>query len=266
MIKILFMGEIVGIPTVKIIRKKLKAIVKKHNIDFVIANADGASDGYGVLAETAKDLLDSGIDVLTSGDLVFNKKNIKDFIIDNHNMLRPLNLSDKSPGKGFEVFHTRSGVKVGVLNLLGRTNFNKMFANDPYKAAENAVSRMKQETDVIIVDFHGGTTSEIQSMQWFLSGTVTGVLGTNLRVLTADNRVIDDYTAVITGTGVCGGFCSIGGFSPDIEIKKMITGRFFYSKIEKENINIQGAVIEVSEDDGRALSIDIISEALQENS
>jgi len=260
--KVLFLGEIVGIPAVKQIRKKITKIIEKYHIDFVIANGDGASDGYGILAETASELLDCGINVVTGGDLIFNKKNIKDFIEINHTILRPANLSEKSPGRGYGVFVTDSGVRIGVISILGRTNFIKIFANDPYKACESIVEHIKQECDLIIVDFHGGTTSEIQSMQWHLAGSVTAVLGTNLRVLTADNRILYDHTAVITGTGLCSAIDSVGGFDPEIEARKMITGRFLYSKILKENIYLQGVIIEADQSTGKALSIDIINESL----
>ncbi|HOJ63241.1 MAG TPA: TIGR00282 family metallophosphoesterase [Spirochaetota bacterium] len=262
MIKILFLGEIIGIPTVKEIRKKLKDIKRENNIDFVIANADGASDGYGLLSDTVFQLHNAGIDVLTSGDMIFNKKDIKETLSKVGFLLRPYNLPSSLPGRGYSIYKIKEDIHIAVLNLLGRINFNKIFANDPFFSVDRALEKIKETTNIIIVDFHGGTTSEIQCMHWHLENKASLVIGTNLRVLTSDNRILNQYTGVITGAGFCGGKISIFGLSPETEIKKIKTGQFLYSKIVSENIQLQGVIAEIEEDTGKAVSIELFKKDL----
>lgn len=262
--KVLFLGEVVGIPIVRALKKKIRMIKSYYEADFIFCNADGASDGYGVLAETASELLNSGFDCLTSGDLIYNKRNIKDFIGYNA-LLRPYNLPPSSPGRGYKIFTLSSGKKLAIVSLLGRNNFNKIFAGDPYHIEETLLSHLaKDNISSIVIDFHGGTTSEIQSLQWLLAGKVSAVLGTHARVLTADSRILNSHTAVITGLGICGSSYSIAGFAPDVEILKIKSGRFSYSKIDKDNIVIQGVLLDIDETMGKAKSIVSINKALSE--
>ncbi len=262
--KALFLGEVVGIPIVRALKKKIRMIKSYYEADFIFCNADGASDGYGVLAETASELLNSGFDCLTSGDLIYNKRNIKDFIGYNA-LLRPYNLPPSSPGRGYKIFTLSSGKKLAIVSLLGRNNFNKIFAGDPYHIEETLLSHLaKDNISSIVIDFHGGTTSEIQSLQWLLAGKVSAVLGTHARVLTADSRILNSHTAVITGLGICGSSYSIAGFAPDVEILKIKSGRFSYSKIDKDNIVIQGVLLDIDETMGKAKSIVSINKALSE--
>lgn len=256
MIRILYLGEIVGIPTVRKIQKKMPEIIEKKKYDFVIANADGASDGYGILSKTAYDLNKCGINVITCGDFVFNKKDVKN-LINAKFVLSPYNLPKELGGKGIKIFNLKNNLKICVLNILGRMNFNKIYASDPFYAASKTIEKLNDSAKIIIVDFHGGATSEIQAMQWYLAGKVSLVAGSHLRVLTSDNRIINKRTAVISGLGYCGGKYSIGGFKPSIEIEKIKTGKFQYSKIENENIILEGISLEVDEKTGNAVSIDL---------
>jgi len=264
MIKILFIGEIIGIPSVKAIKRNLKKIITENKIDVCIANADGASDGYGLLADTAYQLNNAGIDVITSGDYIFNKKDIKEFLSKSGFILRPYNLPKDTPGRGYLFYQMQNGTQLAIISLLGRTNFNKIFPNDPFFTVDKLLEKVKEVTNNIVVDFHGGTTSEIQSMQWYLAGKVSFVAGTHLRVLTSDNRIIEDGTAVITGTGFCGGHYSVSGLSPETEIKKIKTGQFVYSKVSDEKITIQGTIVEIDETTGKATSIELFNKLLEE--
>ena len=158
----------------------------------------------------------------------------------------------------------QNGTQLAIISLLGRTNFNKIFPNDPFFTVDKLLEKVKEVTNNIVVDFHGGTTSEIQSMQWYLAGKVSFVAGTHLRVLTSDNRIIEDGTAVITGTGFCGGHYSVSGLSPETEIKKIKTGQFVYSKVSDEKITIQGTIVEIDETTGKATSIELFNKLLEE--
>jgi metallophosphoesterase (TIGR00282 family) len=228
----------------------------------VIANADGASDGYGLLADTAYQIHTSGVDVITSGDFIFNKKDIKEFLSKANFILRAFNLPKDSAGRGYLVYNLSNDVKIAVVNILGRTNFNKIFPNDPFSLIDIVLEKLKEITPNVIVDFHGGTTSEIQAMQWHLAGRVSLMVGSHLRVMTTDNRIINDKTAVITSLGFCGGQNSIGGLAPETEIKKIKSGQFAYSKIANENIVLQGIMTEIDEKTGIASSINLYNEKI----
>ena len=167
MLRMLFLGEIIGIPTIKRIEKKLKGIINDYKIDFTIANADGASDGYGILSKSANNLYNSGINVITTGDYVYNKKDVR-YLLQSPFLLRPYNLPGSLGGKGFLILELDNNIKIGIINILGRVNFNKIYAMDPFYSVNQALERMRNETNIILVDFHGGTTSEIQAMHWHL--------------------------------------------------------------------------------------------------
>lgn len=261
MIKVVVLGEIVGLPVVKALRKKAQSIKEFYDADLMIGNADGASDGYGILAETVLELMDMGFDYLTSGDLVFNKRNVKDALY-GANIIRPYNLPLGTPGKGYTIHTLANGNKIAIMSLLGRNGFTKIFATDPYIVDDMITNKILKITPNVIVDFHGGTTSEIQSIHWLLSGISSVVVGTHPRVLTADARIIEEHTAVITGNGCCAGKFSIGGLSADVEALKIKSGRFAYSKIDKEEVMIQGVCITIDDNTGKAMNIETINKPL----
>jgi 2',3'-cyclic-nucleotide 2'-phosphodiesterase len=258
MVKVLFLGEIVGIPTINIIKKSLKELIAKYKIDLTIANGDGASDGYGILKNSAFQLNKSGIDIITSGDYVYNKKDARDMLSLGF-FLKPYNLPQYFGGNGYSIIRVKE-VEIGIINILGRIHFNKIFASCPFYSVTKAIEKLKEKTKIIIVDFHGGATSEVQAMHWHLAGKASLVVGSHLRVLTTDNRIIANKTAVITGAGFCGAKQSVGGLEPFIEINKFRTGQYFYSKIGKENIRFQGVIAEIDEASGDAKKIEILNE------
>jgi metallophosphoesterase (TIGR00282 family) len=262
-LKICFLGEIIGIPTVKALRGALGELRDELGLDAVIANGDGAGDGFGILGNLATQLNNSGVDMVTCGDYVFNKRNIFHTLKTASYILRPFNLPRTNPGRGFGTFKTVSGVTVGVINILGRTGFYKIYADDPFRSVDFAIEKLSSEADVIVVDFHGGTTSEIQAFAWYCAGRVSMMCGTHLRVLTSDNRVIKNKTAVITGTGYCGGYYSVGGLAPSPEISKIKTGRFAYSSVVTDRINVQGVIVNIDPSDGRAVSIDLLQREIK---
>jgi len=261
MVKILFLGEIIGIPTIKEIQKNLGKIKEKYKIDFITANADGASDGYGILKNSAIQLYKSGIDILTCGDYVFNKKDVKE-LLKLPFLLRPYNLPNSMGGKGYIVHDLNDKIKIAVINIIGRTNFLKIFPIDPFHTITKILEKLDNLVKIIIVDFHGGTTSEIQAMHWFLAGKVSIIAGTHLRIITSDYRIINNKTAIITGCGFCGSKQSIGGLSPDIEIHKIKNGQFQYSKTNNENIQIQGLIADIDETSGNAVTVNLFKENL----
>jgi len=261
MIRIMFLGEVVGLSTVKQISKKLNEVIKKHKVDFTIANCDGASDGYGILKSTAYNLHDSGIKVITTGDYIFNKKDAKELLKLDF-VLRPFNIPNALGGQGYSIFKINEKTKIGVISLLGRINFNKIYAMDPFYSVNKTLEKIYDEANIIVVDFHGGATSEIQAMHWYLAGKVSLVVGSHLRVLTSDNKIINNKTAVISGIGFCGGYWSIGGLYPEIEINKIKYGQFKYSKVEDTLIYLQGVLVDVEEETGEAKKIELLNERI----
>ena len=260
MIRLLFLGEIIGMPSVKRLKEKFRNVVEKYKVDFSIINGDGASDGYGLLKKTACDIHRSGIDVVTGGDFIFNKKDVRDLLREPF-MLRPYNLPGSMGGKGYSLYQLDE-INIGIINILGRTNFNKVSPLDPFYAVDKVLEKISDQAKIIIVDFHGGTTGEIQAMHWHLAGKVSLVAGSHLRVLTSDYRIVNQKTAIVTGLGFCGATLSIGGLNPEIEIQKIKYGQFMYSKVASEAISLQGVIVEIDEDSGKALSINLFKENL----
>jgi 2',3'-cyclic-nucleotide 2'-phosphodiesterase len=261
MIKVLILGEIIGIPAIRKISKTLKAIIKENEIDFTMANDDGASDGYGILRNSSCELYNAGINVLTGGDNIFNKKDVRD-LLKLPFQLRPFNLPNTLGGRGFSIYSINEKIHAGIINVMGRINFNKTFPMDPFHAIDKALEKLQNEVKIIIVDFHGGATSEIQAMCWHLAGKVTCIVGSHLRVLTSDNRIVNNRTAVVTCTGYCGAEESICGLQTDIEINKIKNGRFTYSKVEKENLMLQGVIVQIDENTGAALNIELFKKSI----
>ncbi len=260
MIRVLFLGEMIGLETVKKLKKSLLRFKKEFAIDLTIANCDGASDGYGILKSTAHQIHISGVDIITGGDLILNKKDSRELLDTANFIIRPYNLASLSVGRGILNYKIRENLTITVVSLLGRNNFQKIFASDPFYSATKILEKANPENP-IIVDFHGGTTSEIQSMHWHLAGKVAAVVGTNLRVLTADQRIINEKTAVITCNGYCGSADSIYGLSDETEITKIKNGQFVYSKIPNENIRFQGVIIDIDETTGAANKIELFSQS-----
>ena len=261
MIKVLFLGEIIGIPTTKELKKRLPEIKEKYSIDLVIANCDGASDGFGVLMNTLHHLHTFGVDIITTGEHIYNKKDTREGLTRFGYSLRAYNLpkDNEKYGKGYTVIRVKDK-NIAIINLIGRTNIQKIFVLDPFYAVEKFLKKVNKSIDMIIVDFHGGTTSEIQSMHWYLVNRVNLVVGTHLRILTTDNRVIGNKTGVVTGNGFCGVKNSCFGLSLDIETKKIKTGQFSYSRIPEGDIAFQGIIANLDEETNKTLSVELFQE------
>jgi len=261
MIRILFLGEIIGIPTTKELKKRLPEIKTKYNVDFVIANCDGASDGFGVLMNTLRYVHNSGVDIITTGEHIHNKKDTKEGLSKFNYCLRAYNLpkDQEKIGRGYTIVKIKDK-NAAIINLLGRINIQKLFVLDPFFAIEKFFKKIGKNIDIVIVDFHGGTTSEIQSMHWYLLDRAHIVVGTHLRILTTDNRVIGNKTGVVTGNGFCGVKNSCFGLSVDIEIKKIRTGQFSYSKVPEGDIFFQGIIADFDEETNKTISVELFQE------
>jgi len=256
-VRILFIGDIVGKPGRQAVSRELHRLVDRHLVDLVIANGENAAGGFGITEETAKDLYGCGIHLLTSGNHIWDKKDALDFIDREKNLLRPANYPQGVPGRGSGVVTTAAGIRIGVLNLEGRVFMNNIEC--PFRTADREVALLRQETTVILVDFHAEATSEKIALGWYLDGRVSAVIGTHTHVQTADERLLPGGTAYISDAGMTGAFDSVIGVRKEEPIERFLTQLPVKFEVAKNNLRLNGVVIEVDESSGTALGIERIA-------
>ena len=252
--RVLVIGDVVGSPGRELIRNQLRPFAKSNAIDFVIVNGENAAGGLGISAAIATQFFEWGVDVITTGDHVWKKKDIIAAIQADIRIVRPANYPSESPGRGWTCVRSLSGEPVGVVNLVGRTFMQP--AECPFKAASRAVEDLKAQTKMIIVDMHAEATSEKLGMGWHLDGKVSAVFGTHTHVQTADERVLPGGTAYITDIGMAGGFDSILGRRKDAVLKKFITNMPEPFDVASGDPRMCGAIISINPATGRAESIE----------
>lgn len=255
-IRILFLGEIVGRPGIHALRYGLKGLKSERKIDFTVANAEGTTNGFGIGKNHAIQLLKMGIDLLTTGEKTYFKKDMVEHIGKNNRIVRPANYPAGNPGKGIRIVEIR-GKKVGFFTLLGNSDFPRTHLANPYLAAQSIIEKLRSETDVLCLQFHASTTAEKQTMAYHVDGKVAAMVGTHTKVLTADAHILPHGTAMITDNGRCGSSCGVGGFEPQIELERFLTqvpsrSQEYWSKLE-----LQGVIIEI-DDAGKAQTIEAI--------
>jgi metallophosphoesterase (TIGR00282 family) len=221
-LRILFIGDIFGKPGREITRRALPALVEQHAIDFVIANVENSAAGFGVTGDIADTILGYGVDAMTSGNHIWDKKEVLDYMPRQQKLLRPANFPAGVPGRGSYLGKTRTGEPVGVLNLMGRVFMTPL--DDPFAVAIREVDALRAKARVIIVDFHAEATSEKIAMGWHLDGRVTAVIGTHTHVQTADERVLPKGTACLTDAGMTGPHDSIIGVTIDAALGRFRNG------------------------------------------
>lgn len=250
---ILFIGDIVGNPGREAIRKLLPELKKEFSLDFVVANAENSAGGSGITPGIAEELVGSGVDVLTSGDHIWKKREILQVIGTEKHILRPANFPEAAPGNGWGVFKAGNAVSVGVINLQGRVFMEAL--DCPFKAAKIALEKISKETKIIIVDIHAEATSEKIALGWYLDGEVSAVLGTHTHVQTADERILPNGTAYLTDAGMTGPCDSVIGRRVEDVLERFLTLVPTRFEVAKENVQLQGAVIDIDEKTGKANSI-----------
>src|SRR5512139_1258927 len=261
--RILFIGDIVGKAGRQAIQGVLEKVIADHKIDFTIANGENAVGGMGLTPIIAIEILDQGVDVLTSGNHIWAKKEIYPFLDEETRILRPANYPPRVPGRGSGIFHSRNGQRVGVLNLEGRV-FMK-HSDCPFRVGEKEVELLRKETPVILVDFHAEATSEKMAMGWFLDGKVSAVLGTHTHVQTSDERILEEGTAYISDVGMTGPMDSVIGIRKEIALERLLTQIPWKFDVAKEGIELQGVVIDVDSKTGRSGNIQRIKVPLKQN-
>ncbi|MCI0549300.1 MAG: TIGR00282 family metallophosphoesterase [Candidatus Rokubacteria bacterium] len=250
---VLCIGDVFGEPGRRAIQTLLPKLRKQHDADLAVVNVENAAAGFGVMPQMARAFLEHGADVMTSGNHIWDRKEIIEYITKENLLLRPANFPPGTPGVG--AITVKAGPhKVGVLNLMGRVFLPHL--DCPFRAADQEVARLRQETPNILVDFHCEATSESQAMGWYLDGRVSAVVGTHRHVQTADERVLPKGTAYITDLGMTGPVNSVIGVAPELALARFLTQMPNRFEPAKGPAALHGVVIAIDPETGTALSIE----------
>ena len=261
-VKLLFIGDIVGKPGRKAVRYFLPRLRESLGVDFVVANGENMAGGSGITPATASEVFEAGVDVLTSGDHLWDQREVEALLENEPRFVRPENYPDGTPGNGYCITQKDDFPPVGVLNLQGQT-FMKPIEN-PFFAADAAVSKMSQKTAIIFVDMHAETTSEKIAMGRFLDGRVSAVVGTHTHVQTADEQIFSNGTAFLCDAGCTGPQESILGREIEPILRRFTTYRPQRYGVASKRVTLNGVLIDIDVESGRARSIDRISELLSD--
>jgi 2',3'-cyclic-nucleotide 2'-phosphodiesterase len=262
MIRLLFIGDIVGRPGRDLVRRGLHGLVDYHRVDLVIANAENAAAGFGITREIGDQLLEWGVDVMTSGNHIWDKREALDYIGTEPRLIRPANYPAGTPGNGSYVARTRDGRSVGVVNGMGRVFMLNI--DDPFQVVLREVEALRKRTRVVFVDFHAEATSEKIAMGWHLDGRATAVVGTHTHVQTADERILPKGTAYLTDVGMTGPHDSIIGVEIEPALNRFLTALPQKFETATGNPRLHAVVIEADEESGVATDIERVSLSAEE--
>jgi hypothetical protein len=252
-LRVLFVGDIVGKPGREILRRALPGIAARERIDFVVANAENAAGGFGITRETGEAILAMGVHVLTMGNHVWDKKEALDYVAREPRVIRPLNYPAGAPGRGSGVFTTERGVRVAVVNAMGRVHMP--LTDDPFAALTAEIARLRRETPIVLVDFHAEVTSEKIALAYHLDGQASLVAGTHTHVATADERVLPGGTAAITDVGMTGPHDSVIGVDKAAALARFVSGLPSKFDTATGDARVNAIVVDIDVATGRALDI-----------
>src|ERR1700704_257717 len=261
-LRILFIGDIVGRPGRELVRNGLGPLVDYHSIDLVIANAENSAAGFGITREIGDQLLEWGVDVMTSGNHIWDKKEALDYIGTESRLLRPANYPAGAPGNGSYLARSKDGQTVAVINVMGRVFMPLL--DDPFAIVLKEIEALKSRARIIFVDFHAEATSEKIAMGWHLDGKVTAVVGTHTHVQTADERILPKGTAYLTDVGMTGPHDSVIGVEIQAALGKFINGLPARFDTATENPRLNAVIIEADAQTGRATDIERLSYGMEE--
>jgi metallophosphoesterase (TIGR00282 family) len=254
--RVLCLGDVNGKAGRRLVQTHLPRLIAERQIDFSIANVENAADGFGITPDLTEELLACGLDCLTSGNHIWDKQEILDYLPGQPRLLRPLNYPDGAPGSGLFIGESPAGVPVAVVNLMGRVFMPP--CDDPFRAADAVLRTLEGRARVIVVDMHAEATSEKAAMGWHLDGRVSAVLGTHTHVQTADEIVLPGGTAYITDLGMTGPYDSVIGIEKGLALRKFLTGMPVRFSTAKRDPRLCGVVLEVDPETGRAGAIERI--------
>jgi metallophosphoesterase (TIGR00282 family) len=263
-LKILFLGDVFGKPGRQAVQRLVPRLIARDRVDLVVANAENSASGIGVTPDSADELLAAEVNLLTSGNHIWAKREILPYLEKpGCRLLRPANYPPGAPGRGRAIVETPDGRRLGVLNLEGRVFMKAL--DDPFRAALEGIEALRAEgARAILVDMHCEATSEKNAMGWFLDGKVSAVLGTHTHVQTADARVLPGGTAFVTDVGMCGPWDSIIGVKKDLVIDRFLSARPVSFEPAKRDVWLQGAIVDVDDATGLARSIARVQERVEE--
>jgi metallophosphoesterase (TIGR00282 family) len=263
-VRLLFLGDVFAKPGRTAVRRLVPRLIAARGVDLVVANAENAAGGAGVTPDAAEELLGSEVDLLTSGNHIWAKKEIVPYLErSGSRLLRPANYPRGSPGRGSAVVQTPDGRRLGVVNLEGRVFMKSL--DDPFAVGLAEVEALRAAgLRCILVDMHCEATSEKNAMGWFLDGKVSAVLGTHTHVQTADARVLPGGTAFVTDVGMCGPWDSVIGVRKELVLERFLSQRPVGFEPAKHDVWLQGALVEIDDASGRALAIERVQERLEE--
>jgi len=255
--KILFLGDVVGTSGCSKIMSNLLSLIKTNKINFVIVNGENAAEeGVGLTKEICEDFFNCGVNVITTGNHVWDQKDIMNFIDKENRLLRPKNLFEPAPGKGFEIYNTKEELKIGVLNLMGNVFMKK--CEDVFETSKKFLEKykLKEDYDFLIVDFHGEITSEKNAIGHFFDGQATLVVGTHTHIPTNDARVLKQGTAYQTDAGMCGDYDSVIGMNKDNSLNRFMKKDSVKHFPAKGEATLSGVIVECNIETGLANKID----------
>jgi metallophosphoesterase (TIGR00282 family) len=251
-VNILFVGDIFGSPGRRIVADHVEDIVKSNQIDLTIANAENAAGGFGITPSIAEDLFSLGIDVLTTGNHVWDKRELYDYLNRQPRLLRPANYPE-APGHGLVTVKARNGVECSVINLQGRTYMPS--TDCPFRKADSLLSQIDPAVTVKFVDFHAEVTSEKIALGWYLDGRVSAVVGTHTHVPTADTRILPGGTAYQTDCGMTGPYRSVIGVDTETIVQRFLTGLPVRMEAARHGAELHSVIVDVDEETGKARAI-----------
>lgn len=259
---LLFIGDVFGKLGRDLVRLGVPKLVRRYEATAVIANAENSAGGFGITRETGQELLDAGVDLMTSGNHVWDKKEALDYIPLEPRLVRPANFPAGVPGEGTAVMRTSEGLEIAVLNVMGRVFMQAI--DDPFALAAREAAQLRARTPIVLVDMHAEATSEKLAMGWHLAGKVTAVVGTHTHVQTADDQILPGGTAYITDVGMTGPHDSVIGVERRAVLARFLTGLPQRFETATENPRLHGVVITADEATGRAVAIDRLSLSSQD--
>jgi len=275
-VKLLFIGDIVGQPGRRAVAELLPKLRQQHALDFVIANGENSAGGSGITPKTAGEIFSAGVDVITSGDHLWDQKEVMELLANEKRFLRPLNYPPGTPGQGSGIFEVKVGssrcddrtarravptsLSIAVLNVQGRTFMPPL--ENPFLLALDEVKRLREQTKIIFVDFHAEATSEKIAFARMLDGQVSAVVGTHTHVQTADEQIFPGGTAYLTDAGFTGPHESVLGREIEPVLRRFLTGMPQRFEVAKNNVLLHGAVIEIDDASGKAIKIQRVSESI----
>jgi len=253
-VKLLFVGDVVGKPGRRVLRGLLTRLIDEHAMDYTVVNIENAAGGFGVNPEVMAEFEELPIDCYTTGNHVWDKKEVHQLLAENPRLLRPHNYPAGNPGTGVYVGESAAGVPVATLNLEGQVFLSTL--DSPFTTADRILAELPAEVKVILVDFHAEATSEKQAMGFYLDGRVSAVLGTHTHVPTADERILPGGTVLITDVGMTGPYQSIIGMRADKVLKRFLLRTPQAFEVAKRDVRLAAAVLDIDEATGKARSVE----------